>query len=68
MNTTRYYSVREAAILLGVQAPAVRARIRSNKIKAERVGGVLVIREEELREILEGEYRGLVPQTLHTGS
>jgi excisionase family DNA binding protein len=68
MNTTRYYSVREAAILLGIQAPAVRARIRSNKIKAERVGGVLVIREEELREILEGEYRGLVPQTLHTGS
>jgi len=68
MNTTRYYSVREAAILLGIQAPAVRARIRSNKIKAERVGGVLVIREQELREILEGEYRGLVPQTLHTGS
>ena len=68
MNTTRYYSVREAAILLGIQAPAVRARIRSNKIKDERVGGVLVIREEELREILEGEYRGLVPQTLHTGS
>jgi excisionase family DNA binding protein len=68
MSIKKYYSVQETAKLLGVQAPAIRARIRSNKIRAERVGGVLVVAEDNLREALEREYRGLVPQTLHTGS
>jgi excisionase family DNA binding protein len=68
MSTKKYYSVQETAKLLGIQAPAIRARIRSNKLRAERVGGVLVVAEEDLRKALEVEYQGLVPQTLHIGS
>jgi excisionase family DNA binding protein len=56
---SKYYTVKETAKLLGIQAPAIRARIRSKRIRAERVGGILVIKEEHLRELLQIEYQDL---------
>jgi len=64
----KYYSVKEVAKVLGIQPPAIRARIKSKKIKAQKLGGILVVAEEDLRKALEIEYRGLLPQTLHSRS
>jgi len=52
LKEKKYYSVAELAALLGVSRVAIFKRIKSGKIKAERIGRVYAIPREEVGSIL----------------
>jgi len=45
----RYYSVREAAQILGVTRGRVHQFVCEGRLKAEKIGNILVFRESELQ-------------------
>ena len=52
MDKNKYYSVTETAQLLGISRAAVLKKIKTGRIKAERVGHIFVIPKKELGIIL----------------
>jgi excisionase family DNA binding protein len=58
MRKTRYLSVSQAAKKIGISRIAVYKRIKSGKIKAERIGRMIVIPERSLdRRQLSGSMK-----------
>lgn len=47
------YTVKEVAELLGIKAPAVRARINKGNIKADTFNGAYIITKKEVARLLE---------------
>ena len=49
----KFYTVHEIAVALGVTPQTVRAWIKRGRVKAQRIGRPLLIREDNLREFLD---------------
>lgn len=54
IENIKFYTVQEIASILQVTPQTVRAYIKQDKIRAQRIGRPLLITESSLREFLEG--------------
>lgn len=62
-----FYSVSEAAAIIGISRTAVHKRITSGKIRAEKVGRAYVIPTSELTELAAGELTGKMKTAISGG-
>lgn len=50
-----YQTPKEVAAKLGIKYPAFMARLRKGKVKHDRIGHCIIIRDEEVKRLIEAE-------------
>lgn len=55
INGVKVYTAKEVSEILGVHIKTVQRYLRTNKLKAQKIGGIWYIAEENLNSFIKGE-------------